>query len=201
MPHSLDTLAAAFRKQARYCAQLGSPLWAEAMDEVARAIEADGVFGRLLADWEGDVERGILPLRLFGGFHHLALAGEAPALAARLPSTDGTPDGSLRPALLETLARHEERLRRYLDHPPQTNEVGRAAIFLGGFLEIAARSGLPLALCEIGASAGLNLCWDRFAYELGPHRWEGDDPGLTLTSEWRGPAPRLDMRPVIASRR
>ena len=91
-------------------------------------------------------------------------------------------------------------LRRFLDHPPQTNEVGRSAIFLGGFLEIAARSGLPLSLHEIGASAGLNLCWDRFAFHLGPHRWAGSDPGLTLTAEWRGPAPRLDVQPVIAGR-
>src|SRR5262249_28123910 len=142
-----------------------------------------------------------LPLRLFGGFHYLALAGKAPALAARLPSAGGRSDGRLWPQLVETVARHEDQLRHFLDHPPQTNEVGRAAILLGGFLEIAARSGLPLAVPEVGASAGLNLCWDRFSYQLGPHRWEGSNPGLTLTTEWQGPAPRLDIHPVIASRR
>ena len=73
-------------------------------------------------------------------------------------------------------------------------------MFLGGFLEIAARSGLPLGLHEVGASAGLNLLWDRFAFHLGPHRWAGSDPGLTLTADWRGPAPRLDVQPVIAGR-
>ncbi len=104
------------------------------------------------------------------------------------------------PALCRTLTENEPLLRRFLDHPPQTNEVGRSAIFLGGFLEIAARSGLPLGLHEIGASAGLNLCWDRFAFHLGPYRWAGSDPGLTLTADWRGPAPRLDVQPVIAGR-
>ena len=35
---------------------------------------------------------------------------------------------------------------------------------------------------------------------MGPHRWAGSDPGLTLTADWRGPAPRLDVQPVIAGR-
>ena len=163
MPHSPEALAAALRRQAVFCAELGSPLWSEAMEAVAADIETGGRFGRLLAGWEGDLERGVLALRLFGGLHYLALAGKAPALAAQLPSTGGTRDGALWSALCEALAQHENLLRSFLDHPPQTNEVRRSAIFLGGFLEIAARSRLPLALCEIGASAGLNLCWDRFA--------------------------------------
>jgi hypothetical protein len=199
MKHSPAALAAAFRRQAGYCAELGSPLWSEAMAKVATDIESGGLFARFLADWEGDLERGILPLRLFGGLHFLALGGRAPALAAQLPSTGGRPE-ALWPVLSRTLTENRPLLRGFLDHPPQTNEVGRAAIFLGGFLEIAALSGLPLGLHEIGASAGLNLCWDRFAYRLGPHRWAGSDPGLTLTAEWRGPAPRLDVQPVIAGR-
>jgi hypothetical protein len=200
MKHSPAALAAAFRRQASYCAELGSPLWSEAIGRVATDIESGGLFARFLADWEGDLERGILPLRLFGGLHFLALGGQAPALAAQLPSTGGRPDDELWSVLSRTLAANEPLLRRFLDHPPQTNEVGRSAIFLGGFLEIAALSGLPLNLHEIGASAGLNLCWDRFAYRLGPHRWAGSDPGLTLTAEWRGPAPRLDVQPVIGAR-
>src|SRR5215469_5097978 len=200
MPHPPEALAAAFRRQAGFCAELGSPLWSEAMEAIAADIETGGRFARLLAGWEGDLERGVLALRLFGGFHYLALAGQAPALAAQLPSTGGTRDGALWSALCEALAQHEDLLRGFLDHPPQTNEIRRSAIFLGGFLEIAARSGLPLALCETGASAGLNLCWDRFDYRLGAHRWIGTDPVLTLAVDWRGPPPRLDLRPVVANR-
>ena len=38
-------------------------------------------------------------------------------------------DGSLSRAVLRTRA---EDVRRWLDHPPQTNEVGRAAALMGG---------------------------------------------------------------------
>ncbi|MFN7925746.1 MAG: DUF2332 domain-containing protein [Bryobacteraceae bacterium] len=37
-------------------------------------------------------------------------------------------------------------------------------MLLPGFLEIANRTGLPLRLLEIGASAGLNLRWDHFPF-------------------------------------
>jgi hypothetical protein len=200
MLHSPAKLAAAFRRQAGNCAELGSPLLARAMVRVAEDIEASGPLGAFLADWRGDLEGGILPLRLFGGFHYLALAGQAPYLAAQFPSLGGTPDSGLWPALLRTLDEHPETLRESIAHPPQTNEVGRSAIFLGGFLEIAARYGLPLAVYEVGASAGLNLCWDRFAYRLGEHRWAGDQAALPVAASWRGGAPRIDVQPRITGR-
>lgn len=47
----------------------------------------------------------------------------------------------------------------------QTNEVNRCGIFLPAFdvvFELAGRR--PLALVDVGTSAGLNLLWDKFAY-------------------------------------
>lgn len=47
----------------------------------------------------------------------------------------------------------------------QTNVVERCALLLPAFDLVAQRNaGLPLALVEIGASAGLNLIWDRYGY-------------------------------------
>lgn len=50
----------------------------------------------------------------------------------------------------------------------QTNEVGRCALLLPAF-ELAFRhaGGRPLSIVEIGASAGLNLLWDRYRYDYG----------------------------------
>lgn len=83
---------------------------------------------------------------------------------------------------------------------PQTNEVRRSAALIGGFSEIARRTGLPLALYEIGASAGLNLLWDRFHYTLGGQRFGPEDSLVRLDAEWRGDAPALPPNIAVASR-
>jgi len=200
MPCAPEALAAAFSRQASHCAALGSSLWAEAATLIAEDILRAGAFFRILEDWEGDPAQDNLPLRLLGGLHYVALAGLAPDLAARLPSTGGGPGMDLAPALLAAIAAKPDEIRGALAHPPQTNEAGRSAVLLGGFLEVAALSSLPLRLLELGASAGLNLCWDRYAYRLGAFGWQQDREGLTLQADWRGPPPRLDALVAVASR-
>jgi hypothetical protein len=201
MSHSCAELVAAFRLQAGYCTKLGSPLWGEVITRAADDIEAGGPIATLLADWSGDLAAGVLAVRLCGGLHYLALAGRAPRLASQLPSTGGRPGPDAWPAVLEALAQNGDVIREALARPPQTNEAGRAAALIGGFLAIAARFRLPLQLCDVGASAGLNLCSDRFAYELGPHRWSGPDPRLTISIDWRGEPPALDAPLAVAGRR
>jgi hypothetical protein len=57
-----------------------------------------------------------------------------------------------------------------------------------------------LRLREVGSSAGLNLLWDRFAYQLGPHRWGDPAAPLALAADWSGPPPDLDAPVSVASR-
>ena len=96
-------------------------------------------------------------------------------------------------ALLPVL--DDDALGPWLDGAPQTNEVGRSAVLMSGLLVVAARFGLPLRLCELGASAGLNLQLDRYAYDLGG-RAAGDPASpLLLKPDWTGaPPPEAAVR-------
>ena len=58
-----------------------------------------------------------------------------------------------------------------LSHSTQTNEPGRCATLLPVF----ARLPQPLALIEVGASAGLCLLPDRYSYSCGQHLVQADD--------------------------
>jgi len=69
----------------------------------------------------------------------------------------------------------------------QTNEVGRSAVLFPAFARVARRSTDSLALVEVGASAGLNLCWDRYRYEYGDDGVHGDpDSSVVVESAVRG---------------
>jgi hypothetical protein len=71
---------------------------------------------------------------------------------------------------------------------------------LPGFLLIARETGLPLAVNEIGSSAGLNLVFDRFRYDYGGKEWGDISSPVRLAPEVRTSPPPLDGDLVIASR-
>jgi hypothetical protein len=80
------------------------------------------------------------------------------------------------PSFLAAVAEHRDEVVRRMADGVQTNEVGRCAVLVGGFATVARRSGLPLRLLEMGASAGLNLRWDQYDYDRS--MWEGEAPML-----------------------
>jgi hypothetical protein len=129
------------------------------------------------------------------------LRGDAPALAAFYPSAGGRAGKGAEVAFLATVAEHEEALRADTAQPLQTNEVGRAAALVGGFLTVAERFRLPLNVLEVGASAGLNLRWDRFLYEARGRTW-GDAASPVRLCDFNGEAaPPFDVDATVAARR
>ncbi|NGQ92262.1 DUF2332 family protein [Rhodobacter sp. HX-7-19] len=174
---------AAFRSQARACGRLGSPLMERLMAGLAEGLMPGSAVADRILGWQGEPGPAgdAVPLRLAGGLHALILDGADAGLAAAYAGGDPVA------AALAALGRHEAHLLRWLDQPPQTNEVRRSAPLCAAGHVIAARFGLPLALSELGCSGGLNLMWDRCRLSLpGEVRGEGL---ILLMPEWEGALP------------
>jgi hypothetical protein len=167
-----EVLAGRLRSQADGCTQLGSPFYGALLGAAARDLEADGPTWDLLAPFAAEPGTAALALRLMGAVHALVLEGALPELAAHYPSTGGDGDPAAAwPIFRQALSDQGATISQRLARGCQTNEVGRSAALLGGFLEAAHRSGLPLRLLELGASAGLNLRWDHYRYEAFEGAW------------------------------
>lgn len=89
-----------------------------------------------------------------------------------------------------------------LSRATQTNEAGRLATLVPAFAAIAGER--PVALIEIGASAGLCLLPDRWGYRwhtpAGVRRVPPPEGGGTLSCDVTGPAPLPVRQPVVAWR-
>ncbi len=194
------TVAGALRLQAEACAMLGSPLYRDLLERAAADFEAGGPTAAIIGDDEApDPLLSALPLRLLGAVRRLELSGELPGLAALYADPDRDPSATWR-AFHAALAERTGDLRRLVRLPVQTNEVARCAALLPGSLAVAAATGLPLRLLELGASAGLNLRWDRYRYEAGTFAWGAADAPLTLRFELEG-TPALAPGLAVAERR
>ena len=108
----------------------------------------------------------------------------------------GAPPG---PGALRSLVQENEAelAQLMMARRTQTNEPARCATLLPAL----ARLPEPLALIEVGASAGLTLLFDRYTYEYDGHLIAGSDPDApTLRCAVRGPVPLPTRVPAIAWR-
>jgi hypothetical protein len=165
-----ESVAKRLRWQASACRMIGSPLYDHLLTEAAEDVERSGPVWEVLERHASDPTESMLGLRLLAGVHRLVLDGRAPALASLYPSAGGKVDAERAwPEFEALLVERRDELSELAGRPCQTNEVGRCAALLGGFLLVARETGLPLGLLEIGASAGLNLCFDRYFYSGAGH--------------------------------
>lgn len=200
-PVTAEELVDAFERQIRACEVLGSP-WTAAVLRVACAdIAKGGPTRALFADYDLPPHPSAAALRLAGGLNALVGAGapeSARAFAALHPSAreDGHTDPALERAVLDAIAGERDSLLGFLDRAVQTNEVHRCGALVPGLLEIAARTGRPLELFEIGSSGGLNLLWDRYACRFGERSFgaaTATAQPVRIEPDWSGaPCPAPD---------
>lgn len=190
------------RHQALYCGRMGSPLMAALLTGAAADVAAGGVLADLLAPHAGDPTGSVLPLRLAGALHRLVLERRAPELAVHYPSVGGSaPVDAVWPAAERACREHAATVAQLLHRPVQTNEVGRCAALAGVLAHVRVTCGLPVRLLEVGASAGLVLRVDGYAYELADRTVLGDPASpVRLTDPWHGAAPPAELPEVVARR-
>jgi hypothetical protein len=144
------------------------------------------------------------PNLFFGAVQYLlALQPEHP-LASHYPAiSNGPPIGNLVTDFAGFCRSNRQAIVAILQSRlVQTNEVGRSALLLPAFYE-AFRQGraAPLALLEIGPSAGLNLLFDHYAADYGGQRAGDPNSPLVLHCDSHGaPLPLQGSLPRVASR-
>ncbi len=144
----------------------GSPFYAALLELMRDDAAAGGPVHVALREHERDRVDEWDGFRLLAGVHRMVLAGDADELRAHFPSTGGDGDAAAAwPVIRALIASGRAELVEALAHPLQTNAPSRSKALVGGLCLVAERTGLPLRLLELGASAGLNLRLDRFRYE------------------------------------
>ena len=194
--------------------ELGSSTYAEFAAGVARD-------GELLALAARRRKRQPAPNMLFAAVQYLLLSGVAHPLAAHYPVLSGEerPKGPAFPLFRQFCLDHREEIGELVaTRATQTQVVRRCTCLLPAFGLVQRETGSPLALVDIGASAGLNLLFDRYFYrylkagaevrrwgrEAAPVRLEADLRGSTLPPEPPANIPvasrqGLDIHPIDLS--
>jgi hypothetical protein len=194
-----DAVRDSFRRQAHWCEAMGSPGTANLCRSLAKELKRSNPIGAAILDWDGspDPKDDALALRVAGALHHLLLRGRSDLADIYLPHPPTRPEEVWH--LVDRAMREQPTVfSSYLASPPQTNEVGRSGALMPGLMEIVRRFDLPLALYEIGSSAGLNLIPDLFGYRFGEVSFGKAASPVQLEPEWIGrPPPSIsDLRVV-----
>lgn len=205
-PDPADRLARVQRRFAEFAAEYAAlPLYSVLCRNLADDAETASL---LLAARPGQAR----PVLWLAALHELVLRRPDTPAARWYPSVVGhhaVPDGDPWPDVRQTVLDHRDELvERIATHTTQTNEVNRA-VYVSVGLACAATdlAGTPIALVELGASAGLLLGVDRYAVDLvggertvtlgdpaSPVRCSGIDRGEVGARLGAGPA----LPPVVA---
>ncbi|MEM7717971.1 MAG: DUF2332 family protein [Pseudomonadota bacterium] len=190
------TVRAAFEAQGPICASLGSPFMGRLMPLIGNRLQpGSAVADRILA-WPGDTTAAgdSVPLRLAGALHALKLDGLALGDVYPPHNVD---DDQLWHAVEQALLDHNARVQFWLNSPPQTNEVRRAAVILPALARVAALFDQPVELLELGASAGLNLRCDQFWLDLPGGGIGAPGSAVHIAPEWTGPVPTGPLPRIV----
>lgn len=158
-------------------------------------VETPGV-SAIYEDWASGVAADQQVLNLLAPLPPLKRQPNLLFTAARYL---GAPDGSYAEFRAWLLAHWDQTLATMMARFTQTNEAARCATLLPAFADIPG----PVALLEVGCSAGLCLMPDAYSYRYSTPRGpidldpEGGTSPVVLSCELTGPAPTPHLPEVV----
>ena len=170
-----------------------SPLY----ERISRAVAASAEMIDLIS---AAPPSGHQPTVLLASVHYLLLDGLDHPLASVYA---GTSDADPGPLFVDVCLRNRGQVLELLaTRHTNTNEVGRSAVLGPALTTVAAELGAPLALVDVGCSAGLNLLCDRYFLDYGPAGATGpSDAAVRIACEVVGGHPPIVAAlPVIGAR-
>jgi len=196
--HTLDVCQQQFKHYSRILAnkkENSSPLYLK----LSRGIVLDRDLLELASI-------GCDPNLFFGSVHFLLLKGKNHGLRRFYAGFGSRTDkGDPLPAFRSFCLQHRPELENLMrNRSVQTNEAGRCAVLYPAFQIVSdIGQGKPLALVDLGASAGLSLLWDYYAYDYGSVGFYGSkNAAVRVSCNLRGHAiPHLSSAfPPVSSR-
>jgi hypothetical protein len=193
------TVRAAFAAQGLACEALGSPFMGRLMPLIGARLQPGTAVTDRILNWPGDTSPAgdSVPLRLAGALHALQIKGLA---LSEVYPPNTVSDDRLWQAVDAALRDHDAHILSWLDSPPQTNEVRRAAVLLPALAEAARGHDGPVELLELGTSAGLNLRFDRFRLDLPGGGLGPETSTVRIAPDWTGPLPSGPLPDVLSRR-
>lgn len=180
---------------------------AEGSSPLYHALATAAAHDAQLVDIARDVRRDqVVGFSFFGGVQYHLLEQPGAELARYYPgfAESPLPVGEAFPAFRAFCLENEASLRALLRvRRVQTNEVARTSFVLPALGHVARLEGdRPLAIIDVGASAGLNLHQDRYFYDYGVTQWGDPYSDVRIVCRYEGdqPLPLAPGRPAIAYR-
>lgn len=184
-------------KQAEHCAVNLAPRTGAIIEGISAFATGsrDSKLAQRITQWPRNLLEDAVGLRLCGGLHHMHLtSNDNNSNLKRLfhrPSESKLKQDEIDSIVKELMSGHEARLEKWLDTPPQTNEVGRSANFIGAFSWLNKTFGTSKFECfEIGSSGGINLLMPHYYYT-----YENKSTGSRV--QWGNPDSSVKVKPTM----
>lgn len=196
-----DPMHSALLAQAEACAAMGSTMYARLFRDLADDYADNGRTFAILAGRSRRPVHDAIPLRLAGAIHRVVLRGDDDRLARHYPSVGGSPGEDFTADVIAHMRDHMDEIDLGLVQQVQTNEVGRSIVHLTLMHWLASHDIDHLDFLEVGASAGLNLNFDRF-YACSRRLRMGDPSSkVRLMGDWFTHTPEVPLRSATVHRR